>query len=553
MTQTGLYLKDLWTKLSSLLNSRKKKLLAIRETWGKKGIGIPDFNLISIYHNLKIKSKTYHTIDDKTWSDLNMDEIFTGVDTCVGVTGKQYLYHLMRTYSRDKNVLDKRFELFDLLRNNKEHREKIQLILKEIDDENDYYIPTLLLEPLPKKPRYFWLLYLSSFLALSSTVLIFLAHFFIFTALVFGILNMGIHLYYSRHTFEHLTSLRCLFRMLAKAGHLAAVEHIENIAPLEKLKKHRKVLKKFAKKFGMFFKHFQTNELGVILKPYLNHFYLYELLIFIRSINMLHHYRDQLLEIFEAVGTLDAAIAAASYIESLTNYIRPGYIHIDSEQNPRKTIEFRDACHPLLDSPVPNSIKLESESIILTGSNMAGKTTFIKTIGVNVILAQTLSICLAKKATIPFLDVKSLIDRKDDLEQGKSYYFVEVEQIRGFIRMSEKQPNYLFLMDEIYRGTNTVERIAASAAVLKFLGTKNTVLATTHDVELQEILKGSYSLFHFSERVSEGNYYFDYKLTPGLCSSGNAIKLLEICQYPQSVTEEAYRLAKPKLAVDSRQ
>ena len=102
--------------------------------------------------------------------------------------------------------------------------------------------------------------------------------------------------------------------------------------------------------------------------------------------------------------------------------------------------------------------------------------------------------------------------------------------MKHFIELSEEDHKYLFLIDEIFRGTNTIERLASSTAVLKYLDMKNRVLVTTHD---------NFKMYHFSEQVENDKYFFNYKIQEGPCSSGNAVKLLEIMNYPASVTKEA--------------
>ena len=174
---------------------------------------------------------------------------------------------------------------------------------------------------------------------------------------------------------------------------------------------------------------------------------------------------------------------------------------------------------------------------------MAGKTTFIKTLAINTILAQTLYFVLAKKTNIPQLIVRSSIIKADDIKGHKSYYYKEIEAILEFIKLSENRNKYLFVIDEIFRGTNTIERVAAATSVLKHMGVQNYVFVTTHDIELQELLSGIFEMYHFSEQVSDGRHYFDYKLKAGPCKSKNAIKLLEIKGYPSEIVAAAKKLA----------
>jgi DNA mismatch repair ATPase MutS len=161
-------------------------------------------------------------------------------------------------------------------------------------------------------------------------------------------------------------------------------------------------------------------------------------------------------------------------------------------------------------------------------------------LGVNFILARTLYFCLATSISIPKLVVKTSIRRNEELEEGKSYFYIEIEAIKNFIDISDGNNKYVFLIDEIFRGTNTIERVASSTAVLKYIDNDNFVFVTTHDIELQEMLQNNFLMYHFSEQIKDEEFYFDYKIKSGACSSGNAIKLLELMNYPKSITNEAH-------------
>ena len=127
----------------------------------------------------------------------------------------------------------------------------------------------------------------------------------------------------------------------------------------------------------------------------------------------------------------------------------------------------------------------------------------------------------------------------------KSYYFEEVLTIKEMIEMSgDGKPN-LFLLDEIYKGTNTIERISAGKAVLSFLThADNIVFVSTHDIELAELLKDEYELYHFSEKVDQKTVDFDYKLKDGKLKNRNAIRILQINDYPEQIIQEAIALSK---------
>ena len=215
-----------------------------------------------------------------------------------------------------------------------------------------------------------------------------------------------------------------------------------------------------------------------------------------------------------------------------------------------------DLCHPLLVEAVPNSIGLAPpHGILVTGSNMSGKSTFLRTIGVNAVLAQTINTCVATEYRAPVLTVRSVIGRGDDLMSGTSYYKDEVEAVLALVHLSRSRLPHLFLFDELFRGTSTAERIAAGDAVLAELlgqdqgdetGLPHIVIAATHDRELVDLLAGAYASYRFSDTVGSGGLSFDYKLRAGPARSRNAIALLELYGAPARVVQRARaRLADP--------
>ena len=179
---------------------------------------------------------------------------------------------------------------------------------------------------------------------------------------------------------------------------------------------------------------------------------------------------------------------------------------------------------------------------------MSGKTTFLKTIGVNAVLAQTINTCLAKEYQASFFQIKTLIGRKDNIIEGKSYYLDEISALLRIINALEKDLPCLCLLDEIFRGTNSVERISASAEVLLYLAKHHCLIfAATHDLELTELVRSLYSNFHFLEKITEEGISFNYKLMRGPSTTQNAIKLLRHVGYPEEIADAAdTRIRKSK-------
>ena len=176
---------------------------------------------------------------------------------------------------------------------------------------------------------------------------------------------------------------------------------------------------------------------------------------------------------------------------------------------------------------------------------MSGKTSFIRTIGINTITGQTINTCFADEFSLSKMNIFSAIRISDDLMNDKSYYFEEVLTIKSMIDNSANGKTNLFLLDEIFKGTNTIERISAGKAVLSAISKENNIVfVSTHDIELADLLKNEYELYHFSEIVDHKSVDFDYKLKEGKLKDRNAIRILQINDYPEELIQEAIEISK---------
>jgi DNA mismatch repair ATPase MutS len=270
------------------------------------------------------------------------------------------------------------------------------------------------------------------------------------------------------------------------------------------------------------------------LYEYLNILFLIEVRAFHSYLRLLDKYENQLRDIFETIGFLDAMLAVASYKAGSIESVEP--VLTDSTA----FLDIENVAHPLLEKPVPNSVSLRKGGMLITGSNMSGKTTFLKTIGVNMLFAQTLHFCLAKRFSSSFFNTLTLIGRKDNIIEGKSYYLDEILTLLRIIQASRQEVPCLCLIDELFRGTNSVERISASTEVLLYLANLNgLVFASTHDLELTRLVADAYVNYHFQEEIGKHGLIFSYQLRQGPSETRNAIKLLHHVGYPETITAAA--------------
>ena len=230
-----------------------------------------------------------------------------------------------------------------------------------------------------------------------------------------------------------------------------------------------------------------------------------------------------------------ALISVVSFRKSLPHYCLPKF-------SQDACIHLEGLYHPLLNEPVLNDVVMHRNSIV-TGSNASGKSTFIKAVTVNCILAQTIHTCMAGIAEIPHAYVATSMAVKDSLMEGESYYMKEIRSLNRMLGYMQENELVVCAIDEILRGTNTKERIAASAAILRYLEERNClVLVASHDMELVDLLDREYEHYYFCEQEGEEDIVFDYKIHKGINEKTNAIRLLEYVGFPGQIVSDAERI-----------
>jgi DNA mismatch repair ATPase MutS len=195
--------------------------------------------------------------------------------------------------------------------------------------------------------------------------------------------------------------------------------------------------------------------------------------------------------------------------------------------------------HPLIPAErrVANDVQVGPPGTVLlvTGSNMSGKSTLLRAIGLNAVLAQCGAPVCAENLSLPPADIQTSIRVQDSLERGISYFMAALARLKGVVDAAERPDNdriLLYLLDEILQGTNSAERGTAVQAVARHLLDAGAIgVMTTHDLNIafEEPLKSSAKLVHFTETVDpDGTMRFDYELRDGLATSRNALRLMQL-------------------------
>jgi hypothetical protein len=502
----------------------------IRASWGLEGSKDPW--LSTMLFDLT-RSAAKESVDDRTWMDLEFGRLFSSVDSTLTLLGSQCLYNKLRIYRDEPSELKKHYAAYQALRRDTALREQLQLSLWSLRSDEARTCEILFGQP-PANPRSTKLVLLMSavsLLVVAATIVNPAMVWFLGAILLCNLVIMA----FLRHDI-HGTFLATagLGRMISAAARVAKVDATAPVSQPAQLSAILSETPELRRSFRWFLAD-RSNDLVASFYFWLDILFLADHVAAVLVARNLRRHHDVLAKVFLLVGSLDADIAIASWLQRIPAHCPPA---ITTE----KTIELIDGFHPLLADPVANSIDLRGKSALVVGTNMAGKTTFIKMVGTNIILGRTLGVCFASTAVIPRSHVMASIRAEHSIESGKSHFFAELERILFFVQSAERDGQGVFLIDELFRGTNTPERVAAGKAVLEALGAYAQVLVTTHDVELQQLLGASFLTFHFVEDP-ELPEVFDYRLHPGISTTKNAIKLLEKIGFPPAIVQEARRLA----------
>jgi hypothetical protein len=494
---------------------------------------------IAQYHQARIHAPGGHgSLDDRTWNDLELDAVFAVVDRTESTVGQQLLYHRLRSapVAADREAFE---ALAVRMASDKAVRERAQVALSHLQDPWGYDL-WWLVQPGSLESRPWHILFPA--ITFSTVAMLMSAAMWprlLLVVPIVTVLNLLLRITTGQRVGAVVGSFRQVAPLVNAAATLATIDDQASrpiTGPLQTDVPALRRLRGYARWVSRDRTAAAAGSLGATLLEYLNLLFLLDLTVLYFAAREIRKRGAALLLVIAAVGDVDAAISIASFRAGMPHWTRPRF------HPPGSPTVLTDLRNPLLTTAVPNSITLgPPHGILVTGSNMSGKTTFIRTLGVNAVLAQTINTCLATAYDAPAVHVRSCIGRADDLLHGKSYYQVEVEAVMALVQASRSAEPHLFLFDELFRGTNAVERIAAAEAVLCELTANqaHVIVTATHDGELVDLLRHSYVSYHFSDSLGPTGLVFEYRLQPGPATTRNAITLLKLHGAPDGLVSRA--------------
>ena len=574
--------------------TRNKLRAALRSSFGK-----PPFKKTAPERYAQIPQYYLHhpgdfQIDDITWNDLDLDEMFSQMDSTCCAAGEEYLYYLLRTPALRAGDLPFSREQYDWFGEgaHEEERLRLQEILTGLGHAGryslyDYIDSTASLGERSNLPHY-----LAIAAPFAAFALMFL-HTGVGIILLLAVLAFNLVSYFKEkakiapyfQVFNYVLRLLECAEKVEKQNCPVFKEEADRIPAL------LASFASFRRGTGLFLGSTtgSTDPAGFVLE-YVRILFHLDLIKFNSMLVQMRGRQKEIDALLTIIGRIDSCISLVSWRETLPFYTVPllkeqaeqdqegakktgtasGLYKTGTASNSDKAdtaFRVRDLYHPLLTDPVSNSLEAR-RPILLTGSNASGKSTFLKAAALCALLSQSTGIAPAKSYSGAYYRIYTSMALRDSLRDGESYFIVEIKSLRRILQASGnvsvsaleqavftgsqqslQQIPVLCCIDEVLRGTNTVERIAASAEILRCFAGRNVLcFAATHDLELTSLLGDVFDNYHFSEEIENGDVRFSYRLQSGPSTTCNAIALLGALGYDRTLVDSARNRADRFLA-----
>jgi MutS domain V len=468
-----------------------------------------------------------HSLDNQTWHDLALGDYLQRLTEQTSVFGQQMLFHRLHAGSHglaSTSDGSSTLRIKSLLADDK-MRDQLKATLKplrEVDTEIVTLLFTRAVLSLPVWIKFVWLLPI--LLIASFGGLFFSLYSLVGVVSAIGLIMAVQHIMYVRlkeWENESLSLKRLLLVATMLGGHAFALTSSFADSQAKASRIHRRISRSPALDFLP----------GAA--EYADWFLLSNVRHYQKCLNIIAEERHFLQLCFERVAAIESDIAVATHVLTLNNFCWAG----ESTQN---QIALDDMVHPMLANAIPLTIRLNGKGVLITGQNGIGKSTLLKKIGLNIVAGRAFGFCYAREAVITSSSVMPLyasFNNEDSLNNGESLYIAELRRAKEMLDASQKASRAICLIDEIFRGTNHIEAVAAASAVLNALCMRALVVVSSHHVVLAPLLESTLDPVFLDTQDGD---IATLRLHAGVLTKTNGVALLRANGFDDQINADAH-------------
>ncbi|MBO4904918.1 MAG: hypothetical protein J5367_06815 [Lachnospiraceae bacterium] len=509
-------------------NRKKARYKELEESFGKAETDLCDPALFdsasSLYEHMRSLSSEDFFLDDITISDLGLRDIYARMNRCVSACGDDFMRYRLKVLPKSGGA-DKLYGYIETFLNDTHKATEISHVLDDIG-HHPHLDGFGLLGKLSGASETGIITDVLPVTGLIAAVILTGIYPLAGIILVLIMLAVCIGTYFSerRRMDEHLSGLAYSLRLIRCACKLS--DKWDDLAKYSGLEKLR-----FAAGILPLKDRTVSDPMSIIL-DYVRMITHIDVIVYKLKISKIREKSEDIKNLYVDIGMLDAAVATASYIY--------GRKHCKASLSDDNSISAEQLYHPLVRKPVYNDFYTQ-RGVLVTGSNASGKSTFLKSIGLNILLSKSFGFAFADRFETGAEKLYTSMALADNLLGEESYYVVEARSLKRIC--DSAYGNCVCIIDEVLRGTNTIERIAASSRILKSLCRKDVLcFAATHDLELTQLLDADMECYYFTEEIVDDNVSFPFRIYKGVSDRTNAIRLLSMLGFDKETVDSANEL-----------
>ena len=525
----GLVMVIVLTNYMSMIRLRKK----LAKAWDGERFFIKKDTEESLVDGMLLASTLQQTdsqVDDQTWYDLALHKVFDQLNYTQYSIGAEALYQKMRllTFQPDDSLR----KLEEFFERQPDLRLRVQVVMNQLGKKNHNMARSIVANPGNQDSSIYLSLYI--FLACLPVLSLFFLPFFKIQALsvliasvTFYIIFSSIRIWSNKMRLDQVSYLVRIFASAEKLSRLALPKQEALKQAVQPFKKTKVISSILQSPTG-------SSEMEIIL-IYLNFLFLIPQIAQIYIYQQVRAHQKEAQETINLLGELEVAI-------SLLRHKRDGKLVCHPCFKQDGGIKGKGIYHPLLADPVANDVSFE-KNMVISGDNASGKSTYLKMVAINCILAQGLGFAYGESLELSYGHVMTSMDVSDDIEVGDSYFITESKTILRMIESLEKSGFHYFFIDELFKGTNTIERIGSGLGIVRWLSGRNCLyMISSHDIELVVASGAVNDNYHFDSRYADGKIVFDYQIKQGSAVTKNAVNTLKSLYFPSEITLTAQEL-----------